>query len=1088
MFNPRTALLGLALGLFHVTIVFAQQPPPWTGIAADEARPAAAGGFGSSEMVSRAMSADGRFVVFHSNLATLVPGDTNNQSDVFVRDRQTGELRRVSIATDGSEGNDYSAWGTISADGRHLAFNSCATNFDPDDTNNSCDLFIHDRVLGTTVRANLGIVGEQAGLTTQHVFNLSGDGRYFAFAASFDGGWPLQLWLRDRDTDGNGVFDEPGTAITTRLSEDYVGGDFIYQWDDVAISADGRWIAYAAATESATSGHIGTRMYLHDRVTLTTTRVDRPIGGTDTYAYAGNADFSESGHLVYSSSADNLTEGDQDFNADVFLFDVFTGGNVAVELTHPGAPALEFEWSPAISADGRYLTFTGASFDGWNQNYNVYVVDRQTGESYAISAWPDGTLDNRAGAPSISADGSAIAFAAGPEMLVYGFGNNGVFVATGVALSPSDITVPAIGGTFTIDVTMPAGIPWSLTASSTELEFSQTSGVGPASITVTVWSNYEEQEREFSILLGSEQVRLRQGVAPFIYFPYPSSGPPGGGTAIQIYGRGFVEGATVTFDGVPGTGVEVLGSDMINVVTPPHAIGVARLTVTNPSGDFYDYYFFYVDDTPPVVTSQLNGTLGQNGWYTSDVTVLWNYEDPETTVFLLQCDNPYVHMWDAASYPVLCHVMSEGGETTAQVEINRDTQPPVLALAPSEQETFSQGQVVPIMHNCYDQTSGIASCTLNQPGPNVDTSAVGTFELRLTAVDYAGHSATLASTYTVKMATQMTMPEATATYGGAPALLRASLVGPSGGVEGRTITFFIDNAAVGTAITGATGEAVFSLPLGGRGAGAYEMHAEFAGDATAFPSMMSSQFVVFKATPALTWANPAFIVEGTPLGSTQLNASASVAGAFLYNPSYWTVLPPGTHTLTANFSPQDSANYEAVVKTVTIKVKAIPVITWNTPAAITYPASLTGTQLNATANVAGSFVYTPAFGTLLDAGAQTLSVTFTPSNTADYVSESATTTIEVLKGTATITWPSINAITYGAMLTGLELNATASAGGSITYSPPYGTVLSAGTHTLTATFSPDYPYNYHPATATREIVVRKAYPVVYWLGDLAPIV
>src|SRR6185436_3994350 len=108
------------------TIVSAQSAaPPWSGIVADEARPATPGfSSGSNEMNSRAMSGDGRFVVFDSNLSHLVSGDTNNWNDVFLRDRQTGELRRVSVASNGSQGNNYSAFPTISANGRYIAFNS----------------------------------------------------------------------------------------------------------------------------------------------------------------------------------------------------------------------------------------------------------------------------------------------------------------------------------------------------------------------------------------------------------------------------------------------------------------------------------------------------------------------------------------------------------------------------------------------------------------------------------------------------------------------------------------------------------------------------------------------------------------------------------------------------------------------------------------------------------------------------------------------------------------------------------------------------------------------------------------------------
>ncbi len=1092
----RSVLLCLAVVAIQASAAIAQPTQPWTGIAANEAR-ANNGqqfGYGDNYMWGRTMSDDGRFVVFDSSLSHLIYGDTNNWNDVFLRDRQTGELTRVSVASDGSQGNHYSAAGTISRNGRHIAFYSCATNFDAADTNNSCDLFIHDRVNGTTVRANLGPDGEQATNTAQHQFNLSADGRYLAFNAGFNS--DRRVWLRDRDTDENGVFDEPGTAATTLISQDVVGSESLRSFENAAISGDGRWIAYVANVADQNAVEIGARMFLHDRVGMTTSRVDRPMAnGTETYAYASGPDFSDAGLLVYATNEDNLAEGDTDGRDDIYVFNVFTGGNVPIELTHPGAPALEYEWAPSISADGRYLTFMGGTVGEWsNVLANVYVVDRQTGQSYEISVRPDGSRDDHTGAPAISADGLSIAFSAGAEMLQWGWGNTGIFVATNVALSPSEIDVPPDGGTSTIELTVPDGIAWTLnTQGAAGIDFSSTSGVGPATIDVTVYENQSGEPRDRAVLMGSEQVILHQGVRPRIYGVWPYEGAPQGGTAIQLWGNAFAEGATITIGGVAATDVVVVDSQMITAATPAHpGVGWVDVTVTNPGGVSFTLNegFRYADFTPPVVTYQIAGTPGQNGWYTSDVTVSWTYEDPESTVDVIWCMNPYTHTTEDAQWAI-CNVTSEGGPTIGEVEVKKDTVPPVIALAPAYPETYAQGQQIPIALYCSDETSGVppVNCTMNQTGPNLDTSSVGTFVLSATAVDMAGHTTTTSVNYTVKMVTGLTVPVATGVYGGASALLRATLSGPVSPLAGRTITFYVDNVAVGTGMTAANGEAILSFPLNGRNSDSYEMHAEFAGDDTAFASMAPGALMVNKATPVVTWANPSPIVTTTPLGSTQLNATASVAGSFEYQPGFWAVLPAGTHTLSVQFTPQDSANYEAVTKTVTVKVKAIPVITWAPPAAITYPAFLGAIQLNATANVAGTFVYNPPAGTLLDAGSHTMYVEFTPSNTADYVAESSTTTIEVLKGTVTINWPPyINPFFYGSPLTGLQLNAEASAPGSLTYSPPYATILNAGTQTLTVTYTANSPANYHPATATQQLLVRKAYPVVYWQGDLAPIV
>src|SRR5439155_8889963 len=98
-----------------------------------------------------------------------------------------------------------------------------------------------------------------------------------------------------------------------------------------------------------------------------------------------------------------------------------------------------------------------------------------------------------------------------------------------------------------------------------------------------------------------------------------------------------------------------------------------------------------------------------------------------------------------------------------------------------------------------------------------------------------------------------------------------------------------------------------------------------------------------------------------------LNATASVAGGFVYSPAAGTVLTVGAgQTLHVDFTPADTANYNTASKDVVINVvKATPVITWSNPADIIFGTALDGTQLNATASVPGSFVYTPAAGTVL---------------------------------------------------------------------------------------------------------------------------
>ena len=146
------------------------------------------------------------------------------------------------------------------------------------------------------------------------------------------------------------------------------------------------------------------------------------------------------------------------------------------------------------------------------------------------------------------------------------------------------------------------------------------------------------------------------------------------------------------------------------------------------------------------------------------------------------------------------------------------------------------------------------------------------------------------------------------------------------------------------------------------------------------------------------------------------------------------------------FTPTDAANYTGATATTTITVlKASSTISWSAPADITYGTALSATQLNATANVPGTLRLLAGRGHRAERRrGQTLSVTFTPTDAANYTGATATTTITVLKATSTISWSAPADITYGTALSATQLNATANVPGSFVYSPVAGTVLNAG--------------------------------------------
>src|SRR5207249_2098029 len=137
--------------------------------------------------LNAALSADGRFVAFESRATNLVPGDTNNSFDIFVKDRQTGAIERASVSASGVQGNGGSYRPALSADGRFVAFWSEASTLVPDDTNASYanggyDIFVRDRQSGAIERVNVAADGEQA-LADSVTPAISADGRIVAFGS-----------------------------------------------------------------------------------------------------------------------------------------------------------------------------------------------------------------------------------------------------------------------------------------------------------------------------------------------------------------------------------------------------------------------------------------------------------------------------------------------------------------------------------------------------------------------------------------------------------------------------------------------------------------------------------------------------------------------------------------------------------------------------------------------------------------------------------------------------------------------------------------------------------------------------------------
>jgi Tol biopolymer transport system component len=146
------------------------------------------GDSGGDLVPAPAITPDGRFVVFRSDAANLVANDTNGVTDVFLRDRQLGTTERISVSSGGIGGNaaSHAQRASISADGQFVCFLSDATNLVPGDNNDATDVFLRNRLTATTTMINLDPFGSQtSGLV--HECSISADGRYVAFTSTAPG-------------------------------------------------------------------------------------------------------------------------------------------------------------------------------------------------------------------------------------------------------------------------------------------------------------------------------------------------------------------------------------------------------------------------------------------------------------------------------------------------------------------------------------------------------------------------------------------------------------------------------------------------------------------------------------------------------------------------------------------------------------------------------------------------------------------------------------------------------------------------------------------------------------------------------------
>ncbi len=546
------------------------------------------------------VSADGNKIVFTSYATDLVSGDTNAQGDVFLKDIDSGTIKRISVSTDGTEATGTSHDAVISSDGRYVAFHTDALDLEGS-YSTSGHVYLYD-----TVNDSLKLISQDSSSTEGDGYSngmvISEDSKFVAFYSAStnlvasDANAMDDIFLYDIDADS-----------LTRVSTDSVGTEADgASTGSLDISSDGNLVVFSSAATNLVSGDTNTQNDIFvkkisdgsiSRISVATGDVEATGGGSY------NPDITPDGnYVVFDSAATDMVGSDTNANNDIFLHDISTGTTTRVNTTSASAEATGGDsWRPSISDDGDFIVFESSATNlvsGVSTGTHVYIKQISTGYIEVLDVPAGGTAGNgNAYYAHISGDGKNILFQSDSTDLVPSDGNavQDIFMAANPFLSDSSGADTLNGGAgddtllggdgndtyyfepgFGTDIIYDEGGTDTFTRSSGYHQINDTDAIGDFFVSFVDEFNDIEMEKSGNDLIikdGTDQVTIQDQY---------------NGHAIESF-----EGATIS-QSLSGTS----GSDVVVGTT-------ANETLSGSDGDIDVLFGFDGDD-------ELNGEGGDD--------------------------------------------------------------------------------------------------------------------------------------------------------------------------------------------------------------------------------------------------------------------------------------------------------------------------------------------------------------------------------------------------------------------------------------------------------------------------------------------